>query len=162
MKILTFNIMCSLLFGLERGTRRDKLVEGFEQMMEGMWAVPVNLPFTRYHRSLKASKKVRDTVKKLIREKRSELKGKSVTDPRQDLIACLLSIRNEEGKEALTEKEILDNIVLVMIAGHETSSILITFVLRFLANEPSVHAAVLQGKLNRFDLLNSCPERERS
>lgn len=162
MKILTFNIMCSLLFGLERGTRRDKLVEGFEQMMEGIWAVPVNLPFTRYHRSLKASKKVRDTVKELIREKRSELKGKSVTDPRQDLIACLLSIRNEEGKEALTEKEIVDNIMLVMIAGHETSSILITFVLRFLANEPSVHAAVLQGKLNRFDLLNSCPERARS
>ncbi|KAK9938486.1 hypothetical protein M0R45_015219 [Rubus argutus] len=32
MKKLTFNIICSLLFGLERGTRRDEFVEGFQKL----------------------------------------------------------------------------------------------------------------------------------
>ncbi|EXB50285.1 Cytochrome P450 [Morus notabilis] len=90
MKVLTFNIICSLLFGLERGARRDKLIDCFQQMIEGM---------------------------------------------------CF---RNEEDEDVMTEKEILHNVMLVMIAGHDTSSVLITFILRFLANEPSIYEAVLQ------------------
>ncbi|EXB50283.1 Cytochrome P450 [Morus notabilis] len=144
MKILTFNIMCSLLFGLERGTRSKNLVEGFQQMIDGIWSVPVNLPFTRYNRSLKASKRVEDMVKQLIHEKRVELKEKCASDPHQDLITCLLSLRNEDGEDELSEKEIMQNVMLVMIAGYDTSSILITFIIRFLAIEPSNYAAVLQ------------------
>ncbi|EXB50284.1 Cytochrome P450 [Morus notabilis] len=144
MKILTFNIMCSLLFGLERGIRSEILVEGFQQMIDGIWSVPVNLPFTRYSRSLKASKRIQTMVKQLIHEKRVELKEKCASDPHQDLITCLLSLQNEDGEEELSEKEIMQNVMLVMIAGYDTSSVLITFIIRFLANEPSIYAAVLQ------------------
>lgn len=146
MKILTFNIICSLLFGVERGARRDKLKDCFQQMIEGMWSVPVNLPFTRYNRSLKASQKVQNMIKQLIHEKRAELKNKGAS-PHQDLISCLLSIRNKDGEEVITEKEIAHNVMVVMIAGHDTSSVLITFILRFLANEPAIYEAVLQGKI---------------
>ena len=57
----------------------------------------------------------------------------------------MLSSRNENNEEAVTEKEIVDNVILVMVAGHETSAVLITFIMRLLANEPAVYAAVLQG-----------------
>ncbi|KAL5548339.1 hypothetical protein UlMin_003570 [Ulmus minor] len=143
MKTLTFNIISSVLFGLERGARRDKLAEGFQQMIEGMWSVPVNLPFTRYNRSLKASRMVQNMVKQLIQEKRAELERKGAS-PDQDLITSLLSTRKEDNKEIMTEKEIIHNVMLVMIAGHDTSSILITFIMQFLANKPDIYAAVLQ------------------
>ena len=136
--------MCSLLFGIERGGLRDKLVDGFQQMIEGMWAVPVNLPFTCYNRSLKASGMVQNLVKTLIHRKREQLE-KKVASPNQDLITCLLSIRNEDNEEVITEKEIVHNAMLTMFAGHDTSAILITFMMMFLANEPSIHEAVLQG-----------------
>jgi cytochrome P450 len=45
----------------------------------------------------------------------------------------------------MTEKEIVDNVILVLTAGHDTSAILITFMIRLLAIEPSIYAAVLQG-----------------
>ncbi|XP_021892940.1 cytochrome P450 716B1-like [Carica papaya] len=142
MKNLTFNIICSLLFGLERGIRRDQLVGYFQEMIEGMWSVPINLPFTRYNRSLKASSQVRKLVKDLVFEKRMELEQQG--DPHKDLITCLLSIRNGKNQEMLTEEEIVHNVMLIMVAGHDTSSILITFLLRVLANDPAIHAAVLK------------------
>ncbi|KAM1149967.1 hypothetical protein FF1_030569 [Malus domestica] len=143
MKNLTFNIICSLLFRLERGTRRDELLECFQKMIEGMWSVPVKLPFTRYSQSLKGSKKVQDIIKELISEKRVELERKTAS-PLQDLITCLLSSRSDDNGEVMTEKEILHNVMLVMVAGHDTSSVVLTFLLRLLANDPVVHATVLQ------------------
>ncbi|KAK4851553.1 hypothetical protein QYF36_016246 [Acer negundo] len=143
MKTLTFNIICSLLFGLERGPKRDQFVSNFETMIAGMWSVPVNLPFTRYNGSLKASARVQNMLKDLIQEKRKKLEQK-IASPHQDLITCLLSIRDENGQEVITEKEIVHNVMLVMVAGHDTSSVLITFLVRLLANDPAVYAAVLQ------------------
>lgn len=144
MKNLTFNIICSLLFRLEQGTRRDELLECFQKMIEGMLSVPVKLPFTRYSQSLKGSKRVQDIIKDLISEKRVELERK-IASPLQDLITCLLSSRSDNNGKVMTEKEILHNIMLVMVAGHDTSSVVFTFLLRLLANDPVVHATLLQG-----------------
>lgn len=147
MKTLTFNIICSLLFGLERGARRDGFVASFQEMIEGMWSIPINFPFTRYNRSLRASARVQNMIKDLIREKRVELEQKGAST-HQDLITCLLGIGNENNEELITEMEIVHNVMLVMVAGHDTSSVLITFIIRLLANEPAVYAAVLQEQEN--------------
>lgn len=141
MKTLTFNIISSLLIGVERGIGRDDFVADVQEMIEGMWSIPINLPFTRYNHSLKASSRVQKRLKDLIQKKRSELEQKKAS-PRQDLITCLLSIGDNE--EGITEKEIIDNAMIVMVAGHDTSSVLITFLIRLFANNPAIHAAVLQ------------------
>lgn len=150
MKTLTFNIICSLLFGLERGAQRDQMVHYFQQMIEGMWSIPINLPFTRFNRSLKASKDVQKMLKQLISEKRHGLDN-NLASSHQDLITCLLSIRGENNQELLSETEIIHNVMLIMVAGYDTSSVLITFIVRLLAKNPNIHAVVLNGKnLSRF------------
>ncbi|GAV68644.1 p450 domain-containing protein [Cephalotus follicularis] len=142
MRTLTFNIICSLLFGFERGPKRDECIDLFQKMVAGFWSVPVNLPFTRYNRSLRATARVRKIVKNIILEKKMQLeKGAS---SHQDLITCLLSIYNDDNKELITEEEIEDNALFVMIAGYETTSALLTFLIRLLCNNPVVHASVLQ------------------
>ena len=151
MKTLTFNIVCSLLFGLEQGTRRHKLADDFQYMIEGMWSVPVNLPFARYNRSLQTSASAQKMLKGLICEKRADLEQKGAS-PRQDLITCLLSIRNEQNEEVISEKEIIHNVMLIMVAGYDTSSVLLTFLVRLLANDPTIYAAVLQG-IYKHDLI---------
>ena len=144
MKTLTFNIICSLLFGLEQGKVRDQFLASFQAMIEGVWSVPVNIPFTRYNRSLRESARIRDMLKEVVHKKKIELE-KNEASPHQDLITCLLSMLDEDGKQVITEKEIIENAMLVMVAGHDTSSILITFIIRHLANDPTVHEAVLRG-----------------
>ncbi|XP_050903758.1 cytochrome P450 716B1 [Lathyrus oleraceus] len=142
MKTLTFNIICSLLFGLESGKQRDQFMKPFQAMIQGMWSIPVNAPFTRYSRSLKASARIQNMLKEIVHQKQDEHE-KNGANSRQDLISCLLSMV-EDGKQVLTEKEIIHNAMLVMVAGHDTSSIVITFVIRLLANEPAICADVLQ------------------
>ncbi|KAL3503482.1 hypothetical protein ACH5RR_037931 [Cinchona calisaya] len=142
MKRLTFDIVCSLLFGVERGARRDQYLQHFQKMIAGMWSIPVNLPFTRFNNSLKASAKVQKMLKQLLHEKRLELqKGAS---SHQDLISCLLSIRGENDEELISDDEIIHNVMLIMVAGYDTSSVLITFIVRLLANNSTVYEAVLK------------------
>jgi cytochrome P450 family 26 subfamily A len=126
-------------------------------MMRGMVSVPINIPFTSYNRSLKASARIQNMLKEIVHQKTVE-QEKSGVNPRQDLISCLLSMV-EDDKQVLTEKEIIHNAMLVMVAGYDTSSVLITFIIRILANEPAICAAVLQG-IHR--LLSVCvSEKER-
>ncbi|KAJ1389583.1 Cytochrome P450 [Sesbania bispinosa] len=143
MKTLTFNIICSLLFGLERGKQRDQFLTSFQAMIEGMWSVPVNMPFTRYNRSLRASARIQNILKEIVHQKKIEHKNNGAS-ANQDLISCLLGMLDEDDKQVMTEKEIIHNVMLVMVAGHDTSSVLITFIIRLLSNEPAIHAAVLQ------------------
>ncbi|WJX64681.1 hypothetical protein P8452_49430 [Trifolium repens] len=142
MKTLTFNIICSLLFGLESGKQRDQFMNPFQAMMKGMLSIPINAPFTRYNRSLKATARIQDMLKEIVHQKKVEQEKYGV-NPRQDLISCLLNMV-EDDKQVLTEKEIIHNAVLVMVAGHDTSSVLITFIIRLLANEPAICATVLK------------------
>lgn len=142
MKTLTFNIICSLLFGLERGKQRDQFMNPFQSIIKGMWSVPINAPFTHYNRSLKESARIQNMLKEIVHQKKVEYE-KNGANSRQDLISSLLSMV-EDGKQVLTENEIIHNAMLVMVAGHDTSSILITFIIRLLANEPAICAAVLK------------------
>ncbi|XP_038685626.1 cytochrome P450 716B1-like [Tripterygium wilfordii] len=143
MKTLTFNIICSLLFGIEHGIQRDQLLVGFQDMIGGMWSVPINLPFTYYNRSLKASSRVRKIVKGLIRERQTEIK-QNHGSPHRDLITSMLNLRNEANDRVITDEEIVQNVMLVMTAGHDTSSVLITFLIRLLATNTAVYTAVCQ------------------
>ncbi|PHT77264.1 hypothetical protein T459_20786 [Capsicum annuum] len=153
MKTLTFNIICSLLFGLEDGAQRDQMVHYFQAMIEGFWSIPINLPFTRFNRSLEASKDIQKMLKQLISEKLHEFNNSASSH--QDLITCLLGILGENNQEVLSENEIIHNVMLIMAAGYDTSSVLITFIVRVLAKNPNVHEAVLKGKTS----LNFIPTR---
>lgn len=148
MKTLTFNIICSLLFGVERGARRDTFVLYFQRMIDGMWSIPVDLPFTRFNRSLKASAKVQKMLRDLISEKRIQLANEAPSH--QDLITCLLSIRGQDNQVLVSDDEIIHNVMLIMVAGHDTSSVLITFMVRLLANEPDIYAVVVRGMHSFF------------
>uniref|UniRef100_R7WD53 Cytochrome P450 716B1 n=1 Tax=Aegilops tauschii TaxID=37682 RepID=R7WD53_AEGTA len=147
MKRLTFDIISALLFGLERGAVRDALAGDFVRMIEGMWAVPVNLPFTAFSRSLKASGRARRVLQGITLEKKKasqaeEEQGNGKASRNSDLITCLLGLTDGHGERLLTDEEIVDNAMVALIAGHDTSSILMTFMVRHLANDDATLAAM--------------------
>ncbi|KAG2645736.1 taxadiene 5-alpha hydroxylase-like [Panicum virgatum] len=144
MKRLTFDIISLLLFGLERGAVRDALAGDFNHVMDGMWAVPVDLPFTVFRQSLKASASARRVIAGITRETKAKLE-RGEASRSSNLIACLLSLTHDAGATThLSEEEIVDNSMVALIAGHDTSSILMTFMVRHLANDPDTLAAMVQ------------------
>jgi len=84
-----------------------------------------------------------------LAEKRARLE-RGEASPADDLENCLASLRAEDGgggggERLLTDEEIVDNAMVVLIAGHDTSSVLMTFMIRHLAGDPATHAAMVQG-----------------
>ncbi|CAN6205551.1 unnamed protein product [Urochloa humidicola] len=145
MKMLAFDIIATLLFGLERGAVRERLAADFADMLEGMWSVPLDLPFTAFRRSLRASARARRVLEATLREKKARLE-RGESSPADDLVSCLASLRADDGsgKQLLTDEEIVDNAMVVLVAGHDTSSVLMTFMIRHLAGDPDTLAAMVQ------------------
>ncbi|CAH1448304.1 unnamed protein product [Lactuca virosa] len=143
-KTLTFNIICSLLFGIERGPKRDKLLPHFQHMIEGVLAIPINLPFTQFSRGIIARTKLVPMLIDIIREKREALQEQKQANPLdKDLITSLISIHDDDGSPTMSDEEIIDNIIVVMVAGYDTTSVLLTFLVKLLANNESVYSAIV-------------------
>ncbi|KAK1270606.1 Taxane 10-beta-hydroxylase [Acorus gramineus] len=62
MKKLTFNVTCSLLFGLYDEPMKEALFEDFSQAFKVVWSVPVDFPGTPYHRGIKSRSRIVDRV----------------------------------------------------------------------------------------------------
>ncbi|KAL8045953.1 hypothetical protein ABFX02_08G147601 [Erythranthe guttata] len=134
MKTLTFDVISTLIFGIERGSRRRRLVRLFQQVMNGMSALPINLPFTLFNKGVRARSEVRDIVMELIREKRQEMEKRKTLDNYK-----FVSMKNEEDSTSsspmLSDDEIVDNCIVAMVAGHDTSSVLLTFLVKLLSEK---------------------------
>ncbi|MEO1040605.1 MAG: cytochrome P450 [Pseudomonadota bacterium] len=64
------------------------------------------------------------------------------SDPGDDLLGLLLSARNEETGEALSDIDIRDTLMTFIAAGHETTSIALTWSLYLLSNDEEAQARV--------------------
>ncbi len=63
---------------------------------------------------------------------------RAVPDPdRKDILSLLVGVRGEHG-EAFTDREIRDQVMTLMFAGHDTSTSTVTFMLHELARHPDV------------------------
>ncbi|MGE0066224.1 MAG: cytochrome P450 [Solirubrobacterales bacterium] len=78
---------------------------------------------------------------------------------RYDILGLLVNVRGERG-EAFTDREIRDQVMTLMFAGHDTSTSTVTFMLHELARHPDVVAKlceeqdrVLAGKAPTIDQL---------
>ncbi|RLM69108.1 hypothetical protein C2845_PM17G06230 [Panicum miliaceum] len=143
MKSLTFDVMCTVLFRLGTGTDdtavRQELSTEFQQLARGIWAVPVNLPFSTFRRCLAASRRGRRVVAGVIQERRAKLQ-RGESSPADDVVTHMLA-------GGLPDEEITDNIIFLMIAAHDTTAALITFLLRQLESNKDAYAKVLQEQV---------------
>ncbi|XP_057827594.2 cytochrome P450 716B1 [Cryptomeria japonica] len=142
MKSLTFQVAADLLFGLTDRQETEILGQEFAKAVKGLWALPIDVPGTSFRTCLKARANICATLKSLLEEKRRDVAQRGAS-PRQDLMTWLLTMRDENGK-TLTEEEIIDNMIVLMIAGHDTTAILLTHLVRTLALNPHVHQRILK------------------
>ncbi|MCU1641999.1 MAG: Cytochrome [Nocardia sp.] len=73
-------------------------------------------------------------------------------NPGDDMTSVLINTRDEDG-ERLTEKEMVDTLMLVINAGHETTVNLLDQAIFALLTHPEQLAAVLEGKASWEDVI---------
>ncbi|XP_004308981.1 PREDICTED: taxane 13-alpha-hydroxylase-like [Fragaria vesca subsp. vesca] len=140
-KRLTFKVTCSLFFGLPEGKDKDALFEDFTIAIKGLWAIPLNLPGTQFYKAVQARSRIAKLLTKVVEEKKN--KATKVTPQNNDIISALLLLRDEDG-EPLQEQEIVDNLITLIVASHDTTSILLSLLLRHLSTDSKIFSEVLQ------------------
>ncbi|KAH7293621.1 hypothetical protein KP509_28G033600 [Ceratopteris richardii] len=139
MKKLSFSIVCHILVGIRVAADQDSLFHHFSTLVRGLFQIPIKIPGTRYSKAIAAASAIKKTIKTVIDKKRVEIASaeSAAVSEHQDVLSGLLNFKDEDGK-ALSEEEIKDNIVLLLFAGNDTSSITATMASRYLALHPSI------------------------
>lgn len=93
------------------------------------------------NKNRRKAERVREILRGVIRERKAS--GKRYND----LLDMLLDARYEDTGEAMSELQLLDEIVILFIAGHETTGNALTWMLYLLANHPQEWKAVQDASI---------------
>jgi cytochrome P450 len=127
LKQMTFEIASCLLMGSEPGNLTNQLSEYFAQLTAGLFALPIRLPGTRYHQALKARNCLLEHLEKVIQQRQQ--------NPTQDALGLLVQSRDEDGN-GLSLEELKAQALLLLFAGHETTTSMLTSLCMSLAQHP--------------------------
>lgn len=147
LKLYTFKVACQLFMSIEDHNEIEKLSTLFNIFLKGLIAIPVNLPGTTFHKATRAVVTIRKELLQIVRKRREALEQKTAS-PSQDILSHLLSFPDENGK-FMSELVIVNNILLLLFAGHDTSTVALTLLIKRLGEHPQVYENILQGQYFR-------------
>lgn len=125
LQALTLEIILRAVFGLDRGERLDALRDNLTRLLEigsgPMGMVPMETadrinfgPFPRF-------RALRDETDALIYGLVHERRGEAEDSGRDDILSLLLQARHEGGSP-MSDVELRDELMTLLVAGHETTA----------------------------------------
>lgn len=146
LKQMTFEIASVLLLGSERGDKIDYLSSLFTDLSNGLFTIPLKIPGTKY------SKAVRGRDLLLQHLEQEIIKRKE--NPSNDTLSLLVQTKDEDGN-SLSINEIKVQALLMLFAGHETTTSMLTSLCLVLAQHPDIldQAKKEQEKIHNTDIL---------
>ncbi|MFE1602386.1 cytochrome P450 [Methylobacterium sp. ID0610] len=99
---------------------------------------PAWMPFPGRARSERARTYLRDELLRLVAERR-----RIGVEGRDDLLSLLVAARDPETGQAMDDRDVADNLLTFVTAGHETTALALAWTLYLLALHPSVEARVV-------------------
>ncbi|XP_009768075.1 beta-amyrin 6-beta-monooxygenase isoform X2 [Nicotiana sylvestris] len=147
-KKYTFDLACRLFMSLVNPEEIKRLADPFTLVTNGMFSMPIDLPGTAYNRAIKGGKMVRDELMRIISQRRKELQmeNKETIAGGRDLLSKILLVTDENGR-FMSEMEISNNIIGMLVASFETTSSAVTSVLKYLAELPHVYDQVYKEQM---------------
>ncbi|OAY81654.1 Abscisic acid 8'-hydroxylase 1, partial [Ananas comosus] len=145
MKTYAFNVALLSIFGKEEICYIEEMKRCYYALEKGYNSMPVNLPGSPFSKAMKARKRLADIVVNIIssrRRRRTRTQGIGAAEHLEgscDLLASFM-----ETNEALTDAQIVDNIVGVIFAARDTTASVLTWIVKFLAENPTVLNAVTE------------------
>ncbi len=142
---VTLEIVGKTLFDADLGGDADEvgdaLTRAMTAMMDGLVRLvplPPQFPTPTNLRMKRAVKQLDEIMYRLIRERR-----KSGVD-RGDLLGMLLATKHEDDQSPLTDVEIRDQSMTLMLAGHETTANTLAWTLYELGKNPGARARLMR------------------
>ncbi|MGD1913381.1 MAG: cytochrome P450, partial [Rivularia sp. (in: cyanobacteria)] len=130
----TFDVACKLLVGTDAASDSN-FVELFEDLVRGLFTIPLNLPWTNFGKALRSRKLLLKQIEEIVLQRQQQ------PPSNKDALGMLLQAEDDEGNK-LGVEEIKDQILTLLFAGHETLTSAIASMCLLLAQHPEVLAAV--------------------
>ncbi|KAJ4833705.1 hypothetical protein Tsubulata_018857, partial [Turnera subulata] len=143
---ITFKAMCKMLMSIEEGEELEILQRDTALVCEAMLAFPLRFPHTRFYKGLQARKRIMSTLEKMMSERR-----RCSQSYKKDFMQHLLAEDNKSCPEdvcGLTDPEIKDNILTMIIAGQDTTASAITWMVKYLGENQDVLNRVVAEQLH--------------
>jgi retinoid hydroxylase len=131
LKKLTFEIASVLLIGSEPGDETTELSRLFTEITNGLFTIPVNWSYTTYGKAIAARNALLSHIEQVVLERQKS--------PTQDALGLLVQSQDEDGNQ-LSVDELKVQALLLLFAGHETTTSLIASLCLALAQHPDVLA----------------------
>ncbi|KAL9153841.1 hypothetical protein ABFS82_10G074400 [Erythranthe guttata] len=144
-KKFTFAVACRLFLSIDDPVHIARFDKPFCVLAAGVLSVPVDFPGTRFNRAIKAADSIRREILEIIRRRKS-VPMAAVVD-RRDILAHMLTTPDENGN-LMSELDVADKIIGLLIGGHDTASVAITFIVKYLSELPHIYDKVLEGETN--------------
>ena len=141
---LTFRIVGRTLFSADVEADADRIGPAVTAAMhhaddyaEALVRVPQWLPTPsnlRFKRSMRA---LDDLVLRIIAERRRQAWGGAETQP-NDLLAMLMAAHDDETTAGMSDRQLRDEVMTLILAGHETTANLLSWTWYLLSSHPDV------------------------
>ena len=162
MMSLTLEIVARALFGTDAHEHAEDIAEAMDvaidrierTMLPGLDRLD-RLPLPYFRAFAHAADRLADIAERLIAERRAS--GAPASDvatarEREDLLGLLLALTDDEGA-TLTDAEVRDEALTLILSGHETTANTLTWAFSYLATRPDVRAA-LEAEADAADWLD--------
>jgi cytochrome P450 len=145
LQALTLEVILRAVFGLDRGERLDALRKRLTAILS-LGSGPVALvPFlqrdlggrTPWARFLRLREEANALIFELIEERRSD------GGDRDDILSLLLAARHEDGSP-MSPQELRDELMTLLVAGHETTASELAWAFERLARSPEVCSRLVE------------------
>ncbi|XP_061342379.1 cholesterol 22-monohydroxylase CYP90B51 isoform X4 [Gastrolobium bilobum] len=130
-KKFTFNLMAKHIMSLDPGNMEtEELKKEYITFMKGVVSAPLNFPGTAYWKALKSRSTILKFIEGKMEERVKRIQEGNESLEEDDLLNWVLKHSN------LSTEQILDLILSLLFAGHETSSVAIALAIYFLPGCP--------------------------
>jgi cytochrome P450 len=140
MQALTLDVIARTVFGVEEGPRQEELKRRIRAMIDPVsnrWGVLV-LALSGGRLGSGAGERFearRRLVDELIYDEIARRREAPDLEQREDVLSMLLLARDEDG-EAMTDAELRDELVTLLVAGHETTATALAWAFELLLRTP--------------------------
>ena len=125
-KELTLQLAAKVFFGLTLKDDLKSINKAISDIVNAASALPIKLPFTAYGKGLAGRKYLVNYFQSIIVKKRSA--------PEKDLFSRLCQAKSEEGHQ-FTDSEIIDHLIFVLMAAHDTTAITLSMMSYYMAKD---------------------------
>ena len=137
-RAVTLEVMMRAVFGVGRRDRLDRLGRALRRVVDTV-VQPYRIASLMFLKpggpTMRVWRSRSPTMRPVARLVREEIRDRRA-DPGDDILSMLIEARDEHGRP-LDDDHLLDELLTLLVAGHETTAIALTWALAHLARDPA-------------------------